>query len=264
MSRTGFYLLALTATALFPQATAQPPAGWATLKGRTVYPATPLLPVRAEVDLTHDKARCLTRGPVYDDSLIVNPLNRGIKNVVVWLRPNNPNPKAVFAANEIHPGDANRKPADVVIDQPCCQYTPRIVAARVGDTIKVKNSSSTTHVFRLSPSEPTAIEQNNIIQPDRQLRIGPLQKEPYPMPFGCTVHPWMNGQLRVFDHPYYAVTDDDGRFTIPNSPVGNYSLVVWHEKVGYLNGKAGRLGTPVAIMGDVTELKAIEFGDLAK
>lgn len=265
MRRAGFCLFAFVAAACSSTAIAQPAAQWATLKGQIVLPADQQFPVRAEVDVTIDKAACLKKGPLYDDAVIVNLINRGVKNVFVWLRPNNPNPKATFAANEIHPGDANRKPADVVIDQTCCQYTPRVIAARVGDTIVVKNSSAVTHGFTALGVQPFgAIEPPPIIQRRREHRFGPLKQATIPTYFGCTIHPWMNGTLRVYDHPYYAVTDDDGKFTIPKAPVGNYALVAWHEKVGYHDGKAGRLGTPIVIQGPTTELPPRPFATAEK
>src|SRR5262249_1984395 len=87
----------------------------------------------------------------------------------------------------------------------------------------------------------------------------PLVAENVPIGYKCTIHPWMNGWVRIFDHPYYAVTDDGGRFGIKNGPAGKWGLVVWHEKVGFLGGAKGRLGTEIDIKGPATELKPIEF-----
>jgi hypothetical protein len=74
----------------------------------------------------------------------------------------------------------------------------------------------------------------------------------------------MSGYVRVFENPYFAVTDDDGKFTIPNAPVGKFRLVAWHEKVGYLGGREGRFGTPIEIKGPETDLPALTFTELAK
>src|SRR5262249_7279902 len=63
------------------------------------------------------------------------------------------------------------------------------------------------------------------------------------------IHPWVNGYVWAFDHPYFAVTDAKGNFTIPDAPAGTGRLVVWHEKVGYLDGAKGRLGERVTITG---------------
>jgi hypothetical protein len=56
----------------------------------------------------------------------------------------------------------------------------------------------------------------------------------------CGQHPWMKGYGWVFNHPYFAVTDADGKFTIKNAPAGLHKLVVWQEEVGWIGGKMGR------------------------
>jgi hypothetical protein len=50
----------------------------------------------------------------------------------------------------------------------------------------------------------------------------------------CDVHPWMDAEIGVFDHPYFAVTDSDGTFTISNIPPGQYTLISRHERYGEL------------------------------
>ena len=44
----------------------------------------------------------------------------------------------------------------------------------------------------------------------------------------------MSAFIAVFDHPFYAVTDDQGAFTIPNVPIGKYKMQAWHEVLGLL------------------------------
>ena len=88
-------------------ATAQP-APWVTVKGRVVFPADKVIPKRAALAVNQDKPHCLAKGPLLDESVLVNPKTRGVKNVVVYLRPDNNEPNAAFAAEEIHPADAKR------------------------------------------------------------------------------------------------------------------------------------------------------------
>jgi hypothetical protein len=42
-------------------------------------------------------------------------------------------------------------------------------------------------------------------------------------------HPWTRAYLAVFDHPYYAVTETDGKFKIDSLPPGQYTVNIWHE-----------------------------------
>ena len=240
-------------------ARAQGPVAWATIKGQVVLPAGVAVPVRPP--LPANAAGC-PKGPILDETVSVSAKTRGVKNVVVWLRPNNQNPKgAAFAANEIHPADAKRKPQDVVIDQPCCMFEPHVVAARVGDTVVVKNSAPIVHNFFWVSDQNGNFNPN--IAANGQFRFPmALVREPSPIPFSCTIHPWMKGYLRVFDHPYYAVTDENGAFEIANAPVGNYRLVYWHEKLGFKGGRDGRFGDPVTIVagpGGAMALKPTDF-----
>ena len=41
------------------------------------------------------------------------------------------------------------------------------------------------------------------------------------VPFKCDVHGWMNAYVGVLDHPYFAVTDKDGKFELKSLPPGH-------------------------------------------
>jgi hypothetical protein len=244
------------AVASYGPAAAQDKGPWADFKGQVVFPAGKTVPERKKLDITQDKAHCLSKGDILDESVIVNPKTRGIKNVVVWLRPDDSkNPKAQLPADRIHPTDAQRKPATVTIDQPCCMFVNRITVARVGDTIVAKNPAPVPHNFFWTSANNG--EFNVTIPKESDWKMPQaLTDESSPIQFKCTIHPWMSGYVRIFDHPYYAVTDENGNFEIKNAPTGKYRMVVWHEKVGFLNGREGRFGIPVEIGG---EQKPIEF-----
>src|SRR5262245_55648748 len=82
------------------------PAQWVTVKGQVVFPKEKDIPKREALKVTQDKEHCLAKGDILDESILVNPKTRGIKNVVVYLRPDNNKPDAEFAAGQIHPADA--------------------------------------------------------------------------------------------------------------------------------------------------------------
>jgi hypothetical protein len=53
----------------------------------------------------------------------------------------------------------------------------------------------------------------------------------------CDVHPWMTAFVLVSSHPFFAVTGEDGKFTIANLPAGTYEVEAWHEKLGTQKSK---------------------------
>ncbi len=250
------FVLALAAAS---QVEADPPK-WITLKGQVVLPADEKLPMLAPLIVNNNKQHCLAKGPLPDEKMLVNPKTRGIKNVVVWLRPADADPKVQFDPKDIHPADAKRKPQEVVIDQPCCLFVPRVLAARVGDTIIVKNSAPVGYNFFWSSSDNGNLNVN-IPAGGKHTFQNPLVAESAPIQYKCTIHPWMLGYVRIFDHPYFAVTDADGNFEIKNVPTGNWRLVYWHENVGFKDGRKGRAGDPVAIpaANNTLEMKPTDF-----
>jgi hypothetical protein len=252
-----FSALAVAAVAAATGPTSAADDKWATIKGQVVFPADKTLPKRAPLNVTQDKDHCLSKGDILDESVIVNPKNKGVKNVVVFLRPDDTEPKSEFPKESIHPDDAKRKPADVVIDQPCCMFGPRVTVARVGDNLVVKNSAPVAHNFFWDSGNNGA---HNVTVPKMDMWKMPeaLKKEAPPIQYKCTIHGWMTGYVRIFDHPYYAVTDEDGKFEIKNAPVGKYRIVFWHEN-GLRGGAKGRFGEPIEIKGPTLEMKPTEF-----
>jgi hypothetical protein len=230
---------------------------WATVKGQVVFPADKPLPKAGPLNVTQDKDHCLSKGPLVDESVVVNPKNKGVKNVVVFLRPDDKDAKSTFSKDQIHPDDAKRKPEERSIDQPCCMFVNRITLARVGDTLVVKNSAPVAHNFFWDSGNNGA---HNVTVPKMEQWKMPaaLVKEAPPIQYKCTIHGWMTGYVRIFDHPYYALTDENGNFEIKNAPVGKFRIVYWHEN-GLRGGAAGRFGEEIEIKGPTTELKPTEF-----
>jgi hypothetical protein len=78
----------------------------------------------------------------------------------------------------------------------------------------------------------------------------------------CNIHPWMKGWVRVFDHPYYCLTDENGGFSLTLVPAGDHRLKVWHPGSGWLGGARGKAGKLVSIRRDaVTDLQQLKIGN---
>jgi plastocyanin len=120
--------------------------------------------------------------------------------------------------------------ASVVMDQKGCLYSPQILAVQTGQKIIVKNSDNCVHNVHTVPKENTS--QNMVQMPGgADLTFTFDKPEPF-LKFQCDVHPWMFAWVSVFDHPYFAVTGKDGKFTIKDVPPGKYTLEAAHRKLG--------------------------------
>lgn len=117
----------------------------------------------------------------------------------------------------------------VVLDQKDCQYVPRVLGARTGQTLEVRNGDPTEHNVH---SASTAGNDFNATQTSNgkpfefKLKAGELLR------IRCDNHTWMTAYVGIFDNPYYAVSAADGSFTIANVPVGRQTVKAWHEVMG--------------------------------
>jgi hypothetical protein len=217
---------------------AAPAQAWGTIKGKVTWAGD--APKPEEVNVDTDKDHCLSKGPIVKETFVVNPKNKGVANVFVWLAPADKDAKL-----PVHPSLKAVPDKVVVIDQPCCKFEPHAVAMREGQTIEAKNTSPKPHNFKWSGHPLKNVGGNQIIPPGGKLLISDLKADRLPISLNCDVHKWMNGYVRVFDHPYFAVTDKDGNFTIKDAPAGNWRLISWQEGVGWVDG--GKEGTPITI-----------------
>jgi plastocyanin len=122
--------------------------------------------------------------------------------------------------------------APAVLDQKACMYEPHVLAMMAGQDLVLKNSDTFLHNVH---SQSTVNEPFNVGMPFKDthgVKVDPAPTKPETFKVKCDVHPWMTAWIAVFDHPYFAVTSDDGTFTIKNLPDGTYTLQAWHELYG--------------------------------
>src|SRR5262249_22162566 len=132
----------------------------------------------------------------------------------------------------------------VVMDQPCCMFEPRILALREGQILVAKNSGGVAHNTKIDGGV-FCPNTNPLIPAGRSLEIEGWNATGLgAVPVSCSIHPWMKGYIRVFKHPYFAVTNEKGEFDIKNAPAGDYRLAIWHEW-GFVSGD--QIGIPVSI-----------------
>ena len=118
----------------------------------------------------------------------------------------------------------------VKLDQKACQYTPHVLGLRVGQTLAISNSDETLHNVHAMPE--TNREWNKGQPLKNMVDEKVFTAREVMVPFKCDVHNWMQAYVGVMDHPYYAVTQDGGKFELKNLPAGTYTVAAWHEKLG--------------------------------
>jgi WD40 repeat protein len=249
-------------------------AGRATIKGKVTFAGDPLPPAKTVTipDNNKDKDYC-HKGPLNDPSWMVDPKTKGVKNVVIWVKP----PQGKYFPV---PAD-ERKPAEktVKIDQPFCAFEPHVAIVfpsyfdgkkqeKTGQELVVVNSAFITHNTNWVPIDTSINSGDNVMLPPKQMRrIELFTLKPNRsnledrLTLKCNIHPWMTGYVWAFDHPYAAVTKEDGSYEIKNVPAGSELYIIgWHEVANYIGpaGKGTNKGEAIGPLKD-KEIKAINF-----
>ena len=208
---------------------------WGTIKGQVVW-APAKLPEPAKFVAPPGTPACVNvnAGNILLEPYVVDPKTKGVRWAMVWLLDASGDRTKPIP---IHPSLQAVPKANLVLDQPCCTFEPRVFGMREGQTLIAQNSAAFAHNTNIS-----AANFNELLAPGGKKAVPPLNATTVPTPVACNIHPWMTGWIGVFKHPYFAVTDKDGKFEIKDAPAGKYHIVVWQEAVGYVNkgNKNGR------------------------
>ncbi len=237
------------ATAPAPAPTAAAPqAGFGTIKGRLVWGGAEA-PKRKEItDNKKKDPEVCAKVPLFDTDLVVDEKTKGVGQAFAFLpSPKGKNPEAEKALLKASP--------EVVIDQVNCEYVPYSTAAHKDQTINFKSSDPAGHNVHYTGFTNNA---NFALGPNGSSKKK-LVAEKRPVNLTCDIHPWMKGNLMVFDHPFFAVTGADGSFEIKGVPAGKQNLIVWQRKAGYVT-EGGSKGLEVTVKaGDVIDLGEIKL-----
>jgi plastocyanin len=156
------------------------------------------------------------RDPVRAEDLIAE--DGKLANAFVWIKDGLGD--RVFAIPE----------APVEVDQSGCLFQPRVTGARVGQIVRFANGDPLLHNVR---GTPRASPGWNASLPRRgATRDVRLDRPEVGVSVRCDLHPWMQSWLAVVDHPYFAVTGADGAYALRDVPPGEYTVAVWHERLG--------------------------------
>jgi hypothetical protein len=193
------------------------PATAASVHGKIVYhgPKMPRTLISMQSDPACDKANAGRK--VYDEPLIVAP-DGGVANVFVYI-------KSGLEGKKFEPPTEQ-----VMLDQHGCTFVPRVVGVQTAQIVDIRNSDPVEHNIHPTPKNNRAWNEGmspgapdlkrHFARPEVMIRVK------------CNVHSWMRSYVGVMDHPYFAVTGTDGSFELKNLPPGNYTVGIWHEKLG--------------------------------
>ena len=173
-------------------------------------------PERNRLPMDEPSRKLYNGKPAFDEGILISK-SGGLANVFVHVK------------TPVR-GDFPVPSAPAVIDQQKSVFRPRVQGLRVGQEFVMKNGDPFIHNIRSLSRKNRPF---NIAQPpgspDRRKTFEAAEG---PITIKCDFHRWMTAHFWVMDHPFFAVTDKDGQFTIPGLPPGEYTLAAWHEVFG--------------------------------
>ena len=196
--------------------TAPDEANGGTVTGKVAFEGT--APTMRPIDMSANPV-CMRAHttPVKSEEVVVNS-NGTLKNAFVWVKSGLPDKNWQVPSST------------VALDQSGCEYKPHVLAIMAGQNIEVKNSDPTNH--NIHPQPTVNQDWNESQAPGSEPKMKTFPRQEVMVPVKCNIHPWMRSYIGVVSHPFFAVTGDDGTFTIKGLPPGTYTIQVWHEKFG--------------------------------
>ena len=184
-----------------------------TVKGTVKFDGKqiPRKPIRMNADPVCEKAHqdaALSQKWVFGS-------NDTLQNVFVW----------VSKGLEGKTFDTPTTPA--VLDQRGCMYIPHVSGIVVNQPLEIRSSDDTLHNINFKSDKNGTFNLGMPVKGMKETKT--FTKEEVGMTYKCDVHPWMNAFMHVVPHPFFAVTQEYGTFTLKGLPPGEYELSVWHE-----------------------------------
>jgi Carboxypeptidase regulatory-like domain len=202
-------LLAGSSVFLFSAPPAAAPAE-GTITGKVTYTGTP--PRMKPIDMSKEPVCDKEHNPPEKTQTVVTGPGNTLQYVVVYI-------------------SAGDKPAatpsqGVRFDQKGCMYLPHVLPMVVNQDLKIYTDDPVAH--NIHPM-PKLNPEWNKSQPPGTPPIDTKWERAEFIPVKCNIHPWMHGVFAVMNTTHFAVTDENGNYTIPNVPPGKYTVTAWQE-----------------------------------
>ena len=189
-----------------------------TIKGTVILKGTP--PAPEMITVAADTASC---GKTKTLSSLTIGTNQGVKDTIVGLE-------------GVTQGRKLDRTVHVELDQLKCEYAPHILIVPKGATVQFVNSDSilhNIHAYDLQSKTDAQIGPKtlfNMALPIKGMKIAKPMSQSGLVRMLCDAgHPWMNAYVLVTEHPYFAITDENGNFVLNGVPPGTYTITMWHE-----------------------------------
>lgn len=127
----------------------------------------------------------------------------------------------------------------LTLTQEACEFAPALgVIANLGELTAI-NSDHTLHnihTYELIGNARRTVM--NVSQPEAGDTVtkGIKLRKGNGMKIECDAHDFMHSFVYVAKNPYYSVVDENGSFEITDVPAGTYAIMVWHGKLGEIEG----------------------------
>lgn len=197
------------------------------ISGTATFTGTP--PKMSKIDMAKEPS-CEKQHatPVMTENVVTGP-GSTVQNVVVY----------------ISAGDqASAVPTETVrYDQKGCEYVPHVAVLQVGQSLEIYNDDQTSH--NIHPLAKVNAEWNKS-QPPGTPPLKATYDKPEFIAVKCNVHPWMHGYFAVLNTSHYALTGNDGTFSLKGLPPGKYTITAWHERFGSLSQEVTVTGSESA------------------